>query len=48
MQSAVPDKCMKLPAKESEIHDQEVAGLIHEEIGKLYSDTGVASDEATL
>jgi ABC-type nitrate/sulfonate/bicarbonate transport system substrate-binding protein len=36
----------KLLAKESGIHDPVVAGLIHEEIIKLYSDTGVISDEA--
>lgn len=36
----------KLLAKESGIHDPVVAGLIHEEIIKLYSDTGVVSDEA--
>ena len=37
---------MKLLAKESGVHDQVVAGLIHEEIVKLYSDTGMVSDEA--
>lgn len=36
----------KLLAKESGIHDPVVAGLIHDEIIKLYSDTGVVSDEA--
>jgi NitT/TauT family transport system substrate-binding protein len=36
----------KLLAKESGIHDPVVMGLIHEEIIKLYSDTGVVSDEA--
>jgi len=36
----------KLLAKESGIHDPVVAGLIHEEIIKLYSDTGIVSDEA--
>lgn len=36
----------KLLAKESGIQDPVVAGLIHEEIIKLYSDTGVVSDEA--
>ena len=36
----------KLLAKESGIHDPVVMGLIHEEIIKLYSDTGVISDEA--
>jgi ABC-type nitrate/sulfonate/bicarbonate transport system substrate-binding protein len=36
----------KLLAKESGIPDPVVAGLIHEEIIKLYSDTGVVSDEA--
>jgi len=37
---------IKLLAKESGVHDPVVAGLIHEEIVKLYSDTGVVSDEA--
>ena len=37
---------MKLLAKESGIQDPVVAGLIHEEIVKLYSDTGLISDEA--
>jgi hypothetical protein len=37
---------VKLLAKESGVHDLVVAGLIHEEIVKLYSDTGVISDEA--
>lgn len=36
----------KLLAKESGVHDPVVAGLIHEEIVNLYSDTGVVSDEA--
>lgn len=36
----------KLLEKESGIHDPVVASLIHEEIVKLYSDTGVVSDEA--
>lgn len=36
----------KLLAKESGVRDQVVAGLIHEEIIKLYSDNGVISDEA--
>ena len=36
----------KLLAKESGIQDPVVAALIHEEIIKLYSDTGVVSDEA--
>ena len=36
----------KLLAKESGVHDAAVAGLIHEEIVKLYSDTGLVSDEA--
>jgi len=37
---------VKLLAKESGVHDPAVAGLIHEEIIKLYSDTGIVSDEA--
>ena len=37
---------MKLLSRESGVHDAVVAGLIHEEILKLYSDTGVVSDEA--
>lgn len=37
---------VKLLAKESGVHDQVVAGLVHEEIVKLYSDTGLVSDEA--
>jgi len=37
---------VKLLAKESGVHDQAVANLIHEEILKLYSDTGTVSDEA--
>ena len=36
----------KLLTKESGIQDPVVAALIHEEIIKLYSDTGVVSDEA--
>jgi len=36
----------KLLAKESNVHDPVVAGLIHEEIVKLYSDTGMVSDDA--
>ncbi len=37
---------IKLLAKESGVQDAAVAGLIHEEIVKLYSDTGLVSDEA--
>ena len=37
---------MKLLAKESGVQDQAVASLIHEEIIKLYSDSGLVSDEA--
>jgi ABC-type nitrate/sulfonate/bicarbonate transport system substrate-binding protein len=37
---------MKLLAKESGVNDPVVAGLIHEEILKLYSDTGLIADEA--
>jgi ABC-type nitrate/sulfonate/bicarbonate transport system substrate-binding protein len=37
---------VKLLAKESGVHDPVVAGLIHKEIVKLYSDTGLISDEA--
>ena len=37
---------VKLLAKESGVRDQAVAGLIHEEIVKLYSDSGIISDEA--
>jgi ABC-type nitrate/sulfonate/bicarbonate transport system substrate-binding protein len=37
---------VKLLAKESGVHDLVVAGLIHEEIVKLYSDSGLISDEA--
>ena len=37
---------IKLLAKESGIHDQAVAGLVHEESVKLYSDTGLVSDDA--
>lgn len=36
---------MKLLAKESGVNDPVVAGLIYEEIVKLYSDTGLVSDE---
>jgi NitT/TauT family transport system substrate-binding protein len=37
---------VKLLAKESGINDPAVAGLIHEEATKLFSDTGLVSDEA--
>jgi ABC-type nitrate/sulfonate/bicarbonate transport system substrate-binding protein len=37
---------IKLLAKESGVNDAVVAGLIHEEVVKLYSDTGIVSDEA--
>ncbi len=37
---------IKLLAKESGVNDQAVAALIHEEVVKLYSDTGIVSDEA--
>lgn len=37
---------MKLLEKESGVRDPAVAALIHEEIIKLYSDTGLVSDEA--
>jgi ABC-type nitrate/sulfonate/bicarbonate transport system substrate-binding protein len=37
---------MKLLAKESGVHDPVVAGLIHDEVIKLYSDNGLVSDEA--
>ncbi|HEY2919867.1 MAG TPA: ABC transporter substrate-binding protein [Candidatus Binatia bacterium] len=37
---------MKLLAKESGVQDAAVASLIHEEVVKLYSDTGLVSDEA--
>jgi hypothetical protein len=37
---------MKLVEKESGVHDPAVAGLLHEEVIKLYSDTGLVSDEA--
>jgi ABC-type nitrate/sulfonate/bicarbonate transport system substrate-binding protein len=37
---------MKLLEKESGVQDAAVAGLIHEEILKLYSDTGLVSDDA--
>jgi hypothetical protein len=35
-----------LLAKESGIHDPAVAALVHEESVKLYSDTGLVSDDA--
>jgi NitT/TauT family transport system substrate-binding protein len=37
---------IQLVAKESGIHDQAVAGLIHEEAIKLYSDTGLVTEDA--
>ena len=37
---------IKLLAKESGIHDPVVAGLVHEETVKLYSDNGLVSDDA--
>lgn len=37
---------VKLLARESGVHDPAVAGLVHEEIIKLYSDSGLVSDEA--
>jgi hypothetical protein len=37
---------MKLLERESGVRDPAVAALIHEEIIKLYSDTGLVSDEA--
>jgi NitT/TauT family transport system substrate-binding protein len=37
---------VKLLAKESGIHDPTVAGLVHDEAVKLYSDTGLVSDDA--
>jgi ABC-type nitrate/sulfonate/bicarbonate transport system substrate-binding protein len=37
---------IKLLAKESGIHDQVVAGLVHEEAVKLFSDNGLVSDDA--
>jgi NitT/TauT family transport system substrate-binding protein len=37
---------IKLLAKESGVQDAAVAALIHDEIVKLYSDTGLVSDEA--
>ena len=40
------NECARLLAKESGVHDPVVAGLIHEEIVKLYSDTGIVSDDA--
>jgi ABC-type nitrate/sulfonate/bicarbonate transport system substrate-binding protein len=36
----------KLLAKESGIHDPAVAGLVHEEAVKLFSDNGLVSDDA--
>jgi hypothetical protein len=36
----------KLLAKESGIHDPVVAGLVHEEAVKLFSDNGLVSDDA--
>ena len=33
-------------AKESGIHEPVVAGLVHEETVKLYSDNGLVSDDA--
>jgi hypothetical protein len=37
---------VKVLAKESGIYDPMVAELVHEEAVKLYSDTGLISDEA--
>src|SRR5262245_24059605 len=37
---------MKLLAQESGVHDPVVAGLVHEEAVKLYSDGGLISDDA--
>ncbi len=37
---------MKLLERESGVRDGAVAALIHEEIIKLYSDTGLVSEEA--
>jgi ABC-type nitrate/sulfonate/bicarbonate transport system substrate-binding protein len=37
---------MKLLAKESGVQDAAVASLVHEEVVRLYSDTGLVSDEA--
>ena len=37
---------VRLLAKESGVHDPVVAGLIHEEVIKLYSDNGLVSHEA--
>jgi ABC-type nitrate/sulfonate/bicarbonate transport system substrate-binding protein len=37
---------MKLLARESGVQDPAVASLIHDEVVKLYSDTGLVSDEA--
>jgi NitT/TauT family transport system substrate-binding protein len=37
---------IKLLAQESGIHDAAVAALVHEETVKLYSDTGLVSDDA--
>jgi ABC-type nitrate/sulfonate/bicarbonate transport system substrate-binding protein len=39
---------VKLLARESGVQDSAVATLIHEEVVKLYSDTGLVSDEAML
>jgi hypothetical protein len=36
----------KIVCLESGFQDAEVAGLIHQEVVKLYSDTGLVSDEA--
>ena len=37
---------VKLLEKDSGVNDAVVAGLIHEEIARLYSDSGIVSDEA--
>lgn len=37
---------VKLLTKEAGVHDPAVAALVHEEIVKLYSDSGLVSDEA--
>jgi hypothetical protein len=37
---------MKLLAQESGVNDPVVAGLVHEEAVKLYSDNGLISDDA--
>jgi hypothetical protein len=37
---------MKLLGKESGIDDPVVSALIHDEVVKLYSDTGLVSDDA--